>query len=150
MVLAAIMQTGTAWTDSRHRARAAFAARRARRAAKREENELLWAAVRDETSKWLSSRPQAKSDVRDALVAATVALKGALAAVQAALAIPAWTSDGEQVFTHPGETSTPQSFLQELFDNWNAEKAKATAAEGRSLRLFFGYTPGRFIPSIWP
>ena len=116
------MPTRTVRADHRHRAIAGFAARVAKRA-KQEENELLWAAMRDEASKWLSSRPQATSDVRGALVAATVALKAALAAVQAALAIPAWTSDGEQVFAHPGETSAPQSFLQELFDNRDAEKS---------------------------
>ena len=83
---------------------------------------------------------QAPSDVKVALGTALVAIKSALAAVLAAqltegnrsaqiVAMPAWTSYGEQVFACPGEVSTSQSLLQELFDNCDAAATAKAAAE---------------------
>ena len=123
--------------DHRHRAIAAYAARKAKRAAKQDENEWFWAEVSAEASKWCAGTLSSfgalgSAELQTLFYAAKedlVRLEVSFAAVERALQ---GIQAGEQAMRAGEKVLAPLDtppLMQELFASWDADKASKSAAE---------------------
>ena len=102
------------------------------RAAKRADKELLERRASLPQNRTLGCEDRA--DIRAQLQDSIRAAKDALVLAESRLlmverAVQEYARQdmraGEQVIAYPGEASTAQPFLQDFFDNWDAEKSQA-------------------------